>query len=270
MPVRLLTDIDDTLMSAAYRVPPHLRAAIAGLDPAGSPSSFQTPKQKLLWDLVAKAADSIVPVSARAPRDLARVLLPMRHGAIANFGATILQPDGTVDPLWRERMRAEARTRMPDDGGLFDTLAEFVLAKVPEGTALAVSRRDDEGVAVFINFRSAMGATLLARAPVERFLAGHGLQDEYYLHVTDQDVTVLPRFISKCRAAAYLVASRGWQDDLLLGAGDSLSDAPFLAHMDVALLPTGSRVFDALLDVTAAQGQRPVAAAGAAQHPGPA
>lgn len=267
MPVRLLTDIDDTLMSAAHRVAPALRAAVAGVDPAGAPSSFQTPKQQQLWALLTRAADSIVPVSARSPRDLARVLLPMRHGAIANFGATVLHPDGSVDLLWRERMHAEARARMPDDAGLFETLAAFVRAQAGDA-AVAVSHRDDAGMAVFVNFRTAKGQVGLAVAPVERFLAGHGLQDAYYLHMTDQDVTVLPRFVSKCRAAAYLVESRGWQDDLLLGAGDSLSDAPFLARMDFALLPAGSRAVQALLGVAERQGQRPVAANIAATRAG--
>lgn len=258
MSVRLLTDIDDTLMSTGRKVPEALRAVVGAVAPNGEPSSFQTPKQRMLWDLFVKAADSIVPVSARSPKALARMALPMKDGAIADFGATVLHVDGSVDQVWYAQMQKLAADREFGDIKFFEMLASFIEGSAP--TEVKVELRAIEGMAAFVNFRGAPGSAPAVRESVEIFMAVHVPLTDYYLHVTDRDVTVLPSFVSKCRAAAYLIEQRGWQNDLLLGAGDSLSDSPFLAGLDFALLPTNSRAFKALMGVVGQQGQMPTIA----------
>lgn len=255
MQVRLFTDIDDTLMSTARKAPEAQRATVGAVDTSGAPSSYQSTKQKALWDLLVKGANSVVPTSARSPASLARMQLPMTDGAIADFGATILLPDGSVDRAWDERMLANVCGR-PDEELL--TALKAYVQKRAKVEVKVEERRTASGVLAFVNFRGAPGSSDRIRKCAEAVIGERDLYGEYYLHISDRDLTVLPSFVTKERAAAYIVADRGWGDDLLLGAGDSLADCPFMGRMDFALLPTASRAFSALYADVRRRGELPL------------
>lgn len=213
MQVRLFADIDDTLMSTDRKVSEAPRAIVCAEDTTGTPSSHQSTKQQALWDLLAKGADSIVPTSARSPAALARMQLPTADGAITDFGATILLPSGSVDCLWAERMRSNASERK--DEVFLAKLAAYV-KKRASFEVLIEERRTNSGVLAFVNFRGAPGSSAHVRKWVDGVIGDHDMYGEYYLHVTDRDLTVLPSFVTKERAVSYMVAARCWRQPVRL------------------------------------------------------
>jgi len=71
--------------------------------------------------------------------------------------------------------------------------------------------------------------------------------DRYFVHLNDNNLTVVPRCLGKHRAVEYVLNryTEG-QPALSLGFGDSLSDAPFLAACDFAVMPRKSQLLRAL------------------------
>lgn len=241
MSLRLFTDIDDTWMSTSRKVTPHARATIGATRPDGKPGSFMSPAQVELYSVLSAAAASVIPVTARSPEALKRVRLAFNEGAIVDFGATLLGADGEVDEAWRSQMALLAQTlgtaQVLDD--LQGRMLQHKLHVKPE-------QRVTAGIPAFVNFRGAPGCSARVRAAVEQVLCEMGQRAAVYLHVTDRDVTVLPKSVTKGNAVRYLIEQRGWSQDVLLGCGDSLSDCSFLAEMGFSLLPKDTRAHTAL------------------------
>ena len=250
MSLRLFTDIDDTWMSTSRKVTPDRRATIGATKPDGRPGSFMSPVQAELYRILSAAADSRIPVTARSPESLHRVRLDFTGGAIVDFGATLLDAEGQIDEGWRAQMLALAEAQ--ETARVLDELQGRVLA---HKFGVKPEQRATAGVPAFVNFRGDPGGAGRVRVVVEAELYEMGQRAAVYLHVTDRDVAVLPKFITKGHAVRHLVEQRGWSEDLLLGCGDSLSDCSFLADMSFALLPKNTRALSTLVQAAWSNGE---------------
>lgn len=239
---RVFTDIDDTLMSTGRKVPEADRVTTGAVNSDGEPGSFLTSAQAALWDLLSQWGDTVVPVTARSQETFRRVVLPMTTPAVLDFGATILNADGSVDSTWLEHMLTQADGRHDDQ--MLALLETLVVSK--HDSKVKATSRVANGITVFQNFRAVGVSTSNVAAEVRGVLKCLVAPDHYYMHVTDRDVTVLPAFIRKGYAVAHLIETQGWETDTLIGCGDSLSDCDFLAQMDFAVVPGKSRNMHAL------------------------
>ena len=244
----VLTDIDDTLMQTQRKCVGVADLSVGALSKTGTPGSFMSGKQRRLWALLETQADIRIPVTARTSEALARVDLAFADGAVCDFGATVLAPGGRIDTGWQQHMQACSRRLR--QGECFDALLDMLGFRRDH---LKAERHVVGEVPVFATFRCAASeAQQDIRADVERLLGLWGVSDSYYLHCTDRDVTVLPRFVSKAAAVQHLAANGAWDNDLVLALGDSLSDAGFMSLADYFVIPSASRLATLVKETVAA------------------
>jgi hydroxymethylpyrimidine pyrophosphatase-like HAD family hydrolase len=163
-------------------------------------------------------------------------MIEFRSWRITHHGAVIRQPDGRLPPWWRDEIRplliaAEASLRE-------------IAARLREGAARGgyrVSRHSVEERLTYISIKSDDDGTALAR--VRARLEESGLPPELALHHNGNNFALMVKGTQK-RDAVRRVARELERDGpiVTVGAGDSLSDIPFLRACDFALVPRDSQI----------------------------
>ena len=187
-----------------------------------------------------------MPVTARDVRAFERVNLPFQEEVVLNHGAVILDKQRAVDQVWMERIMhalpayhekllavwAEVelyakrcpgfKPRLVDD---FDTLWYGVI-KHSDGTEAILKTLLDE---------------VIKPHP-------HVVNGDLYWHLNGNNLALLPKIINKESAVSYLLDGyrRQHPQVLTFGAGDSKTDAPFMALCDYALIPKNTQLFQSL------------------------
>ena len=77
----------------------------------------------------------------------------------------------------------------------------------------------------------------------------HIVDGSLYWHLNGNNLAVLPKIINKESAVSYLIDGYKRQHPELVtfGAGDSKTDAPFMALCDYALIPKNTQLFNTLV-----------------------
>lgn len=238
-----LVDLDDTLFQTLGKCPKDIPAealAPIGFARDGSPLSYATPRQLsfLAW---LSESTLLVPVTARSRDALDRVRIEWTR-AICAHGGVVVDPDGKSDPIWRSRMAGEAGAHSEALAGL----TRRVEAQAP-GAGLRIRIIEEDGLPLYLLVKHEAGdAAALARAirPVEP-----AVPPGWTLHRNGNNAAFLPPFLGKQHAVAYLMPElrRQYPDSPVIGIGDSLTDAPFMALCDLAMMPTRSQLADATL-----------------------
>jgi hypothetical protein len=238
-----LVDLDDTLFQTLGKCPPDVPAeALAPIGYArdGAPLSYATPRQMsfLSW-----LSDStlLVPVTARSRDALERVRIDWTR-AVCAHGGLILDGDGGADPRWHARMAAEAKAH---SGKLAD-LSKRVLDEAGE-TALRVRILEEDGVPLYVLAKHPEGDSEALAAVIGR--VGADVPPGWTLHLNGNNAAFLPPFLGKQHAVAFLLPElrRQYPDAPVIGIGDSLTDAPFMALCDFAMMPSRSQLGAAAL-----------------------
>ena len=233
-----LVDLDDTLFQTLGKCPPDVPAealAPIGYGRDGAPLSYATPRQLsfLSW-----LSDStlLVPVTARGRDALDRVRIA-RAGAICAHGGVILDEAGAVDARWRSRMAGESQAHV----GSLALLAERVAAEA-RGAPLRVRVLEEEGVPLYVLVKHAAGDAEALAAAIERIVPE--VPAGWTVHRNGNNAALLPPFLGKQHAVAFLMPElrRRYPDAPVIGIGDSLTDAPFMALCDYAMMPSRSQL----------------------------
>ena len=241
----IFLDLDDTLFQTLRKCehgPDDPALEVRAFLPDGTPNSYATRKQQWLWQWFQKDF-RIVPVTARDAGAFGRVNLPFREEVVLNHGAVILDRQRQVDRPWMERMR----DLLPDYHRKLLAAWENVVAFASrrEGYKLRMVR--DFGIDWFgvVKHRSGLEAPL--QTLLEEIVKPHPFVQEgsLYAHLNGNNLAILPKIINKEDAVRYLLAIYRQQHPELLtfGAGDSRTDAPFLALCDYALIPKNTQLF---------------------------
>lgn len=236
----VLVDLDDTLFQTRRKCPPDVpESALTalGFGRDGAPLGFATPRQLGFLAWLSEAA-LVVPVTGRSHEALKRVRLDHGWGVCAH-GGVLLGPEGSPDPDWARRTAEAAAPH----AGMLASLVEaagplarilhegevplYVLLKHPEADEDAL----DEAV-----------ARVLPLVP-----------EGWTVHRNGNNAALMPPFLGKVHAvAALLPRLRALHPDApVIGIGDSLSDAPFMALCDYAMTPTGSQLSAATIEAAA-------------------
>jgi hydroxymethylpyrimidine pyrophosphatase-like HAD family hydrolase len=233
------TDLDDTLFSTAEKFPEGTDFAHQATEANNGRHSWMSASHLAMFNWL-QASTTLIPVTARAPDSYARVRLDFRHGAVLSNGALILLPDGAPDPVWRARMTDVSRSispflhemkRLVDETFTGDELRTWIVDAdgLDSYFCVKVNKADDRD---------------------EKFLDGVfdilrdriGLEDAI-IHMNGNNLSVVPKEISKKIAVEYLVSER---PDLAgrptIGAGDSVTDLPFMQGCDMMMVPGRSQV----------------------------
>lgn len=244
-PCVAFVDLDDTLFSSKRGLSIDQTLAPAAMLIDGSVISYTNPVQRVLYRMLTDAA-LVVPVTARNIAALRRVLLPFDGAAVCSHGATILNPDGTIDTEWREQIAgqlAAARDLLVDFVSLAGRLPDrhgrslrSWLVHDDSDPAYAVVKHPSHDVHVLLAFAETTAADWLRDHPGFR------------MHVNGNNLAILPPGVGKALAVSHLITEfrrRGFVGPIL-GAADSNTDLEFLDLCDMLLLPGRSQLADSL------------------------
>jgi hypothetical protein len=238
-----LVDLDDTLFQTLGKCPPDVppeALAPIGYARDGAPLSYATPRQLSFLAWLSETA-LLVPVTARSRDALDRVRIAWGR-AICAHGGLILDSEGRADAGWKSRMAAEAGAHSEALGGL-----ERLAAAEARGEPLRIRILEEEGAKLYLLVKHDSGDCAALAAVVER--VEPSVPAGWTVHCNGNNAAFLPPFLGKQHAVAYLLPElrRQYPDAPVIGIGDSLTDAPFMALCDFAMMPTGSQLAAAAL-----------------------
>lgn len=238
----LFVDLDDTLFQT-----PSKCADEKGLHPAaylkdGSVCSFSTPRQRAFFELMDREA-TLIPATARNRDALSRVGLTFSSYSIIDYGGVILEPNGTLDSIWIETMRADMALALDGLKEAIELIDSYSASIGLKGRARLI---EDYATPFYIVVKDpdkqAERLERIEREALAAWIAAAG--QNFYLHRNGNNLAVLPKLLNKARAVHYLHQRlRDEHGDIMtLGMGDSKSDARFMAACDYAIVPSGTQL----------------------------
>jgi hypothetical protein len=233
-----LVDLDDTLFQTLGKcpqdVPPEALAPI-GYARDGAPLSYATPRQLSFLSWLSEST-LLVPVTARSRDALDRVRIAWTR-AICAHGGLILDSQGRADSGWKARIAAEAALHA-------EALAELGrrVAAEARGAALRIRILEEEGLPLYLLVKHDSGDAAALSAVIDRVVPE--VPPAWTVHRNGNNAAFLPPFVGKQHAVEYLMPElrRQYPDAPVIGIGDSLTDAPFMALCDFAMMPTRSQL----------------------------
>lgn len=231
----IFLDLDDTILQTAPKCPPGEPVEPAAVDRAGRALSFMTRAQRRLLEFWVERGE-VIPVTGRTDDALARVMIEFRSWRITHHGAVIRQPDGGLPPWWHDEIRpllvaAEASLR-------------DIAARMAEGAATGgyrVSRHSVEERLTYLSVKSDDDGTALGRLRAR--LEESGLPPELALHHNGNNFALMVKGAQKHDAVRRVARDLEREGPIVtVGAGDSLTDIPFLRACDFALVPKHSQI----------------------------
>jgi hypothetical protein len=244
----IFLDLDDTLFQTLRKCekgPDDPALKIRAYLPDGTPNSYATHKQQWLWQWFAKDF-RIVPVTARDAQAFARVDLPFREEVVLNHGAVILDKQSQVDRVWMDGMISA----MPEYLEKLRAVWDQVTSCVDRLDGYKLRLVEDFGRIWYGVVKHRSGSEAPLKALVDDILKEHPylLDGSLYWHLNGNNLAILPKIINKETAVSYLLERYRQQHPELLtfGAGDSHTDAPFMALCDYALIPKNTQLFKTL------------------------
>jgi hypothetical protein len=232
----ILADLDDSLFQTRPKCGdwPEGDLRLMSRLADGAPSGYATPPQQALLGWLAHG--ELVPVTARARAVLARVDIAQAPAICAN-GGCILMADGAPDPVWHARLAAEAQ-RGVAPAALYPAL----IAGLDED-AFRHWMVSEDGLDLYIVIKSNHGdvpaLTALAESLAPR------LPEGWRIHANGNNLAFLPPWLSKRAAVRYYLEGVRAETPgrLVIGIGDSWSDAGFLDLADLAMIPTAAQLW---------------------------
>lgn len=239
-------DLDDTLFQTRHKCPSDVageRLTPLGYARDGSPLSFATPRQMSFLAWLAETT-RLIPVTARSLDALRRVELSF-SAAICAHGGVILRDCGSVDPDWSACVRGAAAPHLPTLAMLSDAITGVASARSEPVTARLLS---EGGTPLYVLAKHTHSdAAALARVLDEAVPVP---PPGWTVHRNGNNAAYLPPYLGKDKALARLLPQlrADHPNAAVIGIGDSLTDAPFMARCDFAMLPACSQLADKLFD----------------------
>lgn len=228
-------DLDDTLFQTAPKCPLDETVQTIAVDRTGRALSFMTPKQRRLLSLLAERGE-IIPVTGRTDDALGRVMIMFDSWRITHHGAVIRQADGRLPAWWYEEVQPLLIAAEPC---LQDSATRLMAGAVTGG--YRVSSHTVEGHPSYVSVKADDGGATLGRLRAQ--LEEMGLPPELALHHNGNNFALMVKGAQKQDAVRRLIRELEKTGPIVtLGAGDSLSDIPFLRVCDFALTPRDSQI----------------------------
>ncbi|KAA5605865.1 hypothetical protein F1188_09655 [Roseospira marina] len=235
----VFVDLDDTLFQTHRKKPAADHPA--AMDRDGHPLSFRCGRQVAFFEWLARDA-TVIPVTGRNVDAFRRVTLPFDSLAVCSFGGVILAANGQPDPVWHARMAQAADRTAPVLQRLLEGVAE---AAADQRVDVRYRIIQDAGLPLYISVKlnagdvedmSRLGTAITSFVP-----------DDWTIHLNATNLAVLPPFLGKAAAVAYVQAALiGEEPVLTVGVGDSLTDVAFMGLCDFAVAPSDSQIMAAL------------------------
>ena len=238
----IFLDLDDTLFQSRRKCPPGEPVKEISHSANGQPTSFITNQQQEFFKWLTDGAE-VIPTTARSIDSFQRVNIPFTGYAICSFGGIILEPDGNCHPDWQTYIAPLVKQHR-------DFL--FVAAKSVKDFAelqeidVRIRIVSDAGYDFYVSIKHNQSHVGELDRIVE-FMQAH-LPSDWRIHFNDNNVGLLPPYLGKEYAVSWFIERYiNVRDSLIIGVGDSLTDADFMALGDYAIMPPRSQLFTSLL-----------------------
>lgn len=236
MSIIYFADVDDNLVTSSDLVPKEGWVPVVRNE-RGQVTSYLSPKQRMLFDVM-KAGGTIVATTARRVSHYRAVELPFDSYAITTFGGVILQPDGNPEPRWQEHIQTEAAKHNAELNALFAHVNEAIARlNLPEVESIIIS---EYGTEIFVYWQH-KARRIEELKPVKDVLI-QALPAGWKFSFNGNFLAAMPPYLGKEKAVRWFLDNIAEPGSLAFGSGDSLTDLPFMAECDYALIPTGSQI----------------------------
>lgn len=231
----IFLDLDDTILQTAPKCPPAEPVEPAAVDRAGQALSFMTRAQRRLLAFWLERG-AVIPVTGRTDEALARVTLRFESWRITHHGVVIRQPDGCLPEWWYAEIRPLLVAAQP--------LLWECAAGLEQGAAAGGYRVRSHSIDEWLTYISIKAnADEAVLAEVRARLAAAGLPGKLALHHNGNNLAITVRGAQKHDAVRRVAAELERDGPIVsIGAGDSLTDIPFLRVCDFALVPRNSQI----------------------------
>lgn len=219
------------------------RLVALGFARDGSPLSYATPRQLSLLQWLSETT-WLVPVTARSRDALMRVRIGFT-AAICAHGGVIIGEDGEVDAEWRAYAEAQSAALQPE----LERLRDLILAEAERrGVALRVRVLAEEELGLYVLAKHEETDEAALHRAVDAML--EAVPAGWTVHRNGNNVALMPPWLGKQHAVTALLPKlRARHPDApVIGIGDSVTDAPYMALCDFAMMPRGSQLARAALE----------------------
>ncbi|CDH47178.1 MAG: hypothetical protein IPL59_20360 [Candidatus Competibacteraceae bacterium] len=231
----IFLDLDDTILQTAPKCPPGEAVIPAAMDRTGRALSFMTRAQQRLLAFWLDQG-TVIPVTGRTDDALARVNIAFTSWRITHHGAVIRQPNGFLPTWWYTQVRPLLVAAQP----LLWSLAARLTTDATAGGYRVSSHSVDEWL-TYVSVKSNDEGVALVRVRAQ--LQKVGLPPELTLHCNGNNLAITVKGAQKQDAVRRVVAELERDGPIVtIGAGDSLTDIPFLRACDFALVPKDSQI----------------------------
>lgn len=233
----VFVDLDDTLFQTNRKSAPTDLHKIATTDKSGQPLSYMKPKQQVFVNWLLDSAE-VVPVTARSVEALQRVHLPFQSGAVCSHGGTIIDAQQNIDMDWFD-IQKNAVANLND---LLDELPEILLKTAQNLGSIRTWTVEENDLKIYTVAKQNQPEDGLFLDQLVQHLPKDVLE-HCYVHINGNNLAVIPKFVSKQKAVEFFIGKYDPQGErVILGWGDSLSDAGFLGCCDWFGMPKNSQL----------------------------
>ncbi len=237
----IFVDLDDTFMQTKRKCPPEGPLFTAALDRHGNDCNFQTMEQLMFWQHL-NAMGTVVPVTLRdRVRTIDRMKLNFSSYKIINSGATLLDANNQIDAAWQDHIGKEQEEWAAK---LHQVLASFEKELKHLEADCRLELVHDFGMPLYITMRGDDASDVDA---VARHLFHNFWPINSGLHINGRGASFLPPCVRKERATQFLmdnIQQQSRQTPLFIGAGDSLTDLPFMQLCHYTIVPPKSQIME--------------------------
>lgn len=234
----IFTDIDDTLMKTTRKMVSLDDCIVGAYSKQELPLSYIDPiRQKFINELINQHIS--IPVTARSVETLSRVDIDFSHEKIANFGATILNSDNSLNEEWHQHILQ--LSCLPSYQFALKNLQSLFASDFLSHHEVITRYAND--IFIFFNLRNSTLSLVENRTLQLKTLDHlilHKLEHLFYMYITDRDVTIIPSFIKKEYAVQFI--KNKYPHELTIGIGDHCNDLPFMNLCDFTIYPNDSLI----------------------------
>ena len=238
----VFVDLDDTLFQTHRKQQPTPLHKIATTDVSGQPLSYKNPKQQIFVNWLLETTE-IIPVTARSVEGFKRVQIPFGHGAICSHGGTILGKENQVDLEWLQLKQQENENLNHVLHDLADAMHDYA----KELGSLRTWTLEENHLKIYTVAKQNEPDSLFLDQLVQHI--PQSILEHCYIHINGNNLAIIPNHISKQKAVEFFIQKYDPNHErVVLGWGDSLSDAGFLSCCDWFGMPKNSQL-DKFLNV---------------------
>lgn len=242
MELFVFLDLDDTIFQTKRKCPKDQPVFPAAFAKDGSVISFFTSKQARLFKLLNNKT-RLIPTTARSHNAFLLAKIENYDYAIINHGGIILNADGSIHQGWFNHTK-QLLEPVVQDLQCLKTVLETEAIK--RNINFNIRLIDDLGLTFYLlvkhEDKNHSALKVLLTEVINPYLKQHRL--DFYSHLNDNNLAVLPRFLNKAPAVSFLQKEldKYYAEYLSIGMGDSLTDIAYMQLCDYFMTPKNSQI----------------------------